>query len=73
MVRGLETKSYKKWLKEFDVVSLKKRRLKGDMIAIFQYMKGYHREKGIDLFTRVLKAKTKITDRRFTVSNPHLN
>lgn len=73
MVRGLEARSYKEWVKELGVVSLKKRRLKGGMIAIFQYMKGYHKEEGIDLFSRVLKAKTKIKDRRFTVSNSRLN
>lgn len=72
-MRGLEAKSYKKWVKEFGVVSRKKRRLKGGMVAIFQYMKGYHEEEGIDFFSRVLKAKTKIKDRSFTVSNPRLN
>lgn len=38
MVRGLKAKSYEKRLKEFDMFSLKKRRVIGDKTAVFQYI-----------------------------------
>ena len=51
MISRLETKPYEEILKEQDMFSLEKRRLKGDMIALFKYLKGCHREEGQDLFS----------------------
>lgn len=44
IIWDLEGKSYKDHLKELAVFSLKKRRSRGEMITVFQYMKSCHRQ-----------------------------
>jgi len=59
MIRGLENLSYKERLRELGLFSLEKRRLRGDLIVAFQYLKGAYRKDGDILFSRACCNRTR--------------
>jgi len=59
MLRGLEHLLYKERLRELGLLSLKKRRLWGDLVAAFQYLKGAYRKDGEKSFIKACCDRTR--------------
>jgi len=55
----MEHLSYKEKLRDLGLFSLEKRRLWGDLIVAFQYLKGAYKKDGDKLFSRACSDRTR--------------
>ena len=65
--------SYEERLRELGMFILTKRRLRGNMIGMFKYLKGCPVEEGTDLFSRAPETRTRSNGFKLQEKRFHLN